>query len=103
MNQQHITGLTTYDLKVRNVEHIDIGQMNLYLNYFEAAQNQKNDNPPIGIILGKHKDDITVEYTIRGITNKVFVSKHQLYLPDKKVLQKKVKELLENNNLQLKK
>ena len=83
------------DLKIKAVEHNDIGQMNLYLNYFETEQNVEGDNQPIGIILSKHKDDVTVEYAIRGITNKIFVSKYQLYLPDKKLLKKKVKELLD--------
>ena len=82
------------DLKIKSVEHSDIGQMNLYLNYFETEQNVEGDNPPIGIILSRDKDDVTVEYAIRGITNKIFVSKYQLYLPDKKLLKMKVKELL---------
>jgi predicted nuclease of restriction endonuclease-like (RecB) superfamily len=83
-----------FDLKIKAVEHYDIGQMNLYLNYFETEQNVEGDNQPIGIILSKHKDDVMVEYAIRGITNKIFVSKYQLYLPDKKMLQKKVLEIL---------
>ena len=83
------------DLKVRSVKHGDIGQMNLYLNYFETEENVEGDNPPIGIILSRQKDDILVEYATRGISNKIFVSKYQLYLPDKKVLQNKLKELLE--------
>jgi predicted nuclease of restriction endonuclease-like (RecB) superfamily len=82
------------DLKVKAVKHTDIGQMNLYLNYFEAEQNVEDDKQPIGIILTKHKDDITVEYATRGITNKIFVSKYQLYLPEKKLLKQKVEELL---------
>jgi len=86
------------DLKIKSVEHSDIGQMNLYLNYFEKEQNVEGDNPPIGIILSKHKDDITVEYAIRGITNKIFVSKYQLYLPDKKLLREKVLELIDKNS-----
>ena len=85
------------DLKIKPVEHNDIGQMNLYLNYFETEQNGQGDNPPIGIILSRHKNDITVEYAIRGITNKIFVSKYQLHLPDKGVLKKKVKELLDKS------
>lgn len=86
-----------FDLKVREVKHHDIGQMNLYLNYFEAEQNVEGDNPPIGIILTKHKGEVMVEYATRGISNKIFVSKYQLYLPDRKVLQKKVRELLDKN------
>ena len=86
-----------FDLKVREVKHHDIGQMNFYLNYFETEQNVEGDNPPIGIILTKHKGEVMVEYATRGISNKIFVSKYQLYLPDKKVLQRKVRELLDKN------
>lgn len=84
------------DLKINNIEHNDIGQMNMYLGYFETEMNVKNDNPPIGIILSAEKDTIMVEYAMHGISNKIFVSKYQLYLPDKKTLQEKVQEILNN-------
>lgn len=83
------------DLKINEVEHYDIGQMNLYLNYFEVEQNVKGDNPPIGIILTTEKDDVFVEYAIRGITNKIFVSKYQLYLPEIEELQERIKNIVE--------
>jgi len=82
------------DLKTRHVKHYDIGQMNLYLNYFKTEENTEGDNPPIGIVLGADKNDILVEYAIGGISNNIFVSKYQLYLPDKKQLVEKVKELI---------
>jgi len=82
------------DLKTKHVKHQDIGQMNMYLNYFKSEENTEGDNPPIGIVLGADKNDILVEYAIGGISNKIFVSKYQLYLPDKKVLEQKVKELI---------
>jgi predicted nuclease of restriction endonuclease-like (RecB) superfamily len=82
------------DLKTRHVKHFDIGQMNLYLNYFKNEENSEGDNPPIGIVLGADKNDILVEYAIGGISNNIFVSKYQLYLPDKKELEDKVKELI---------
>jgi len=82
------------DLKTKHVKHQDIGQMNLYLNYFKSEENSEGDNPPIGIVLGADKNDILVEYAIGGISNNIFVSKYQLYLPDKKVLEQKVKELI---------
>jgi YhcG PDDEXK nuclease domain len=75
------------------VKHHDIGQMNLYLNYFEAEQNVEVDNPPIGVILTKHKGEVMVEYATRGVSNKIFVFKCQLYLPDRKIIQKKAREL----------
>lgn len=68
--------------------------MNLYLNYFKNEENTEGDNPPIGIVLGADKNDILVEYAIGGISNNIFVSKYQLYLPDKKELAEKVKELI---------
>ena len=82
------------DLKTKHVKHQDIGQMNMYLNYFKSEENTEGDNPPIGIVLGADKNDILVEYAIGGISNNIFVSKYQLYLPERKVLEQKVKELM---------
>ncbi|HWR32334.1 MAG TPA: DUF1016 domain-containing protein [Chitinophagaceae bacterium] len=82
------------DLKIRNVAHGDIGQMNLYLNYFKTEENVEGDNEPIGIILSAEKDEVLVEFATGGISNKIFVSKYQLYLPDKKQLEKKVKAIM---------
>jgi predicted nuclease of restriction endonuclease-like (RecB) superfamily len=83
------------DLKRGEIEHNDIGQMNLYLNYFAKEENVTDDNPPIGIVLGAYKDHILVEYATENITNHLFVSKYQLYLPDKKQLQAELEKLLE--------
>ncbi len=82
------------DLKTKHVKHQDIGQMNMYLNYFRSEENTEGDNPPIGIVLGADKNDILVEYAIGGIANNIFVSKYQIYLPDRKILEQKVKELM---------
>lgn len=83
------------DLKIRKVDHGDIGQMNLYLNYFKKEENVEDDNEPIGIILSAEKDEVLVEYATGGISNNIFVSKYQLYLPDKAELQKQVKAILD--------
>jgi predicted nuclease of restriction endonuclease-like (RecB) superfamily len=83
------------DLKIRTVAHSDIGQMNMYLNYFKTEENVENDNEPIGIILSAEKDEVLVEFATGGISNKIFVSKYQLYLPDKKQLEKKIKTIME--------
>ncbi|TAE19262.1 MAG: DUF1016 domain-containing protein [Bacteroidetes bacterium] len=83
------------DLKLQKVSHGDIGQMNMYVNYFHTEENMPDDNPPIGIILSARKNDVMVEYALGGITNNLFVSRYQLYLPDKQQLQEKVEEILE--------
>lgn len=84
------------DLKRGEIEHNDIGQMNMYLNYFSKEENVSDDNPPIGIVLGAYKDEILVEYATKNITNHLFVSKYQLYLPNQKQLQKELEKLLED-------
>jgi predicted nuclease of restriction endonuclease-like (RecB) superfamily len=83
------------DLKTRKVNHTDIGQMNLYLNYFKSEENVEGDNEPIGIILSADKDEVLVEYAMGGLSNKIFVSKYQLYLPGKNQLQRKVKSIIQ--------
>ncbi len=83
------------DLKTRMVKHTDIGQMNWYLNYFKAEENVDGDNDPIGIILTQGKDDIMVEYALGGLSNKIFVSRYLLHLPDKNELKIKLKEFVE--------
>ncbi len=86
------------DLKTRKVKHSDIGQMNFYLNYFKEEENTEGDNEPIGIIIAADKHEYTVKYATGGLENRIFVSKYQLYLPDQKVLEEKVKEILENDD-----
>jgi predicted nuclease of restriction endonuclease-like (RecB) superfamily len=82
------------DLKIGAIKHGDIGQMNMYLNYFKTEENIEGDNEPIGIILSGRKNDLVVEYALGGISNKLFVSKYQLYLPKKEELEREVKRLL---------
>jgi predicted nuclease of restriction endonuclease-like (RecB) superfamily len=83
------------DLKRGEIDHQDVGQMNLYLNYFRKEENTEGDNPPIGIVLGAYKDQILVEYATENISNQLFVSKYQLFLPDKKQLADELEKLLD--------
>jgi predicted nuclease of restriction endonuclease-like (RecB) superfamily len=85
------------DLKQGEIEHNDIGQMNLYLNYFRKEENTADDNPPIGIVLGAYKDRILVEYATDNITNQLFVSKYRLYMPNKEQLQNELNKMLEES------
>ena len=82
------------DLKRGEIGHEDIGQMNLYLNYFRKEENVEGDQEPIGIVLGAYKDHILMEYATEHVNNHLFVSKYQLYLPDKKQLTQELEKLL---------
>ena len=70
------------DLKTGKVQHNDIGQMNMYLGYFANEENEESDNPPIGIVFTREKDDLLVKYATYGMNSQLFVSKYQLYLPN---------------------
>jgi predicted nuclease of restriction endonuclease-like (RecB) superfamily len=83
------------DLKRGEIDHQDIGQMNLYLNYFKKEEASEGDNEPVGIILGTQKNHILVEYATDSITNKIVLAKYQLYLPNKAQLEKALNKLLE--------
>ena len=83
------------DLKRGEIDHQDIGQMNLYLNYFKKEEAAEDDNQPVGIILAAHKNHILVEYATAGITNKILLAKYQLYLPDKTQLEHVLNKLLD--------
>lgn len=78
------------DLKKNAVKHKDIGQMNMYMGYFAKEENTIDDNPPVGIILSHTKDELLVEYATYGMDSKLFVSKYELYLPNKEELRKLV-------------
>ena len=83
------------DLKRAEIKHGDIGQMNLYLNYFKTEVCQPDDNPPIGIVLGARKDELLMEYALEGISNQLFVARYQLYLPKREELQAQLDQLLD--------
>ncbi len=87
------------DLKTGEANHQDIGQMNMYLNYFKREENSEEDNEPIGIVLSTKKNNIEMSYALGGITNKLFVSKYRLYLPDKKELEIKLKMIINSKSL----
>ena len=83
------------DLKRGMVKHQDIGQMNMYLNYFKSEVGGKGDAEPVGIVLGANKDDLVVQFATQGISNHLFVSKYQLYLPNEDQLRGKLAALLD--------
>lgn len=82
------------DIKRGAVKHKDIGQMNMYLGYFAKEENVEGDNPPIGIIMSHYKDELMVEYATYGMDSNLFVSKYELFLPNKEELRKMVRAIL---------
>ena len=72
----------SFDLKIGSLKHQDLGQMQMYVNYYDRYEKQEDENPTIGVLLCQDKDDSMVELTLPKDSN-IFASKYQLYLPDK--------------------
>ena len=81
-------------IKSEKLTHQDLGQMQMYVNYFDRYVKQDFEKPTIGILLCKEKNDALVELTL-PIDANVYAAAYQLYLPDKALLQAKVKEWIE--------
>jgi len=79
------------DLKIGDLTHQDIGQMQMYVNYYTRQLINEGDNPPIGILLCADKSDTLVEYTLPEDNKQVFASKYLPYLPTKEELSLELK------------
>ena len=76
------------DLKAEPLTHQDIGQMDMYVRYFEDRIRQDTDNPTIGLILCTEKDKTIVKYSLLNDSSQIFASKYMLYLPTEQELKK---------------
>jgi predicted nuclease of restriction endonuclease-like (RecB) superfamily len=86
------------DLKTTKLTHQDIGQMQMYVNYYTREMMNEGDNPPIGIILCSDKNESIVKYTFpEGGNSQIYTSKYKLYLPTEEELAREItseKEIL---------
>jgi predicted nuclease of restriction endonuclease-like (RecB) superfamily len=76
------------DLKIGKLKHQDIGQMQMYVNYYDRFVKQKFEKPTIGIIICKDKSDAVVEITLPKDNKSIFAKEYKLYLPSKTDLKK---------------
>ncbi len=79
------------DLKIGELKHQDLGQMQMYVNYFDRYVKLEEEQPTVGIILCKKKKDSLIEITLPAGAN-IHASKYQTYLPDKEALKKQLEE-----------
>lgn len=89
------------DLKLGDLTHQDLGQMQMYVHYFQEEMMNEGDNPPIGIVLCADKSDSIVKYTLPKGEKQIFASKYMLYLPSEEELLlelKKEYDILEQEN-----
>lgn len=84
------------DLKMNKLKSENLGQMNMYLNYYENVVNSEDDGKPIGIILCAEKDKVMLEYALGGLSNNIFASTYTYYIPNKEQLINEVEKVLNN-------
>ena len=88
------------DLKIGEITHQDLGQMQMYVNYFDREVKQDEEHPTIGILLCKMKDDAMVELTLPEDAN-IYASEYQLYLPSKEQLRERLLQWYEQSSQDL--
>lgn len=82
------------ELKTTKLMPEAVGQLNMYLNYYENEVNDEGDNKPIGIILCTDKDALTAEYALGGLSSNIFASKYTYYIPQKEQLIAEVEKVI---------
>lgn len=82
------------ELKTTKLMPEAVGQLNMYLNYYENEVNDEGDNKPIGIILCTDKDAIAAEYALGGLSTNIFASKYTYYIPEKEQLIAEVERIV---------
>ena len=82
------------DFKIDKITHQDLGQMQMYVNYYDRYEKKEFENPTIGILLCKEKNDALIELTLPENAN-IYATEYKLYLPDKNELKKKLSEWID--------
>ena len=87
-----------FELKVEKFSPEHLGQLNFYLEALDRDVKMPHENPSIGVLLCKDKDDEVVEYALSRSLSPTLVAQYQSQLPDKKILQRKLSELLDGSS-----
>ena len=80
-----------FDLKTGTLTHQDLGQMQMYINYYTRELMNEGDKPPIGIVLCAEKNDAIVKYTLPENNDQIFASKYYTYLPTEEELKRELR------------
>ncbi len=81
-----------FDLKIGELKHQDIGQMQMYVHYYDRKIKLPEENPTIGVLLCKDKDEAIVELTLPEDNTQIFASRFKTVLPDKEALKRLLDE-----------
>ncbi|WP_425637850.1 PDDEXK nuclease domain-containing protein [Algoriphagus yeomjeoni] len=85
------------EIKTHKLTHQDLGQLQMYVNYYDRTEKQADENPTIGIILCADKNSTMVEYALPKHNTNILASKYQLYLPKKEELEKEFEKIIQDS------
>lgn len=88
-----------FEIKTHKLTHQDIGQLQMYVNYYDRVEKQEFENPTIGVLLCANKNDTVVKYTLPQDNKTILASKYQLYLPSEKELIAELNKELQESKL----
>lgn len=94
---KYLKAYVLIDLKLNGLKAEHLGQMNMYLNYYEKDVNTEDDEKPVGIILCAEKDKVLLEYALGGLSSNIFASTYTYYIPKKEQLINEVERVLKEN------
>jgi hypothetical protein len=77
-----------------DLTHQDLGQMQMYVNYYTRERMTEGDNPPVGIVLCADKSETLVRYTLPEDNSQIFASKYMLYLPTEEQLKFEIESVI---------
>ena len=92
--------LVAFELKMESFKPEHLGQLNFYLEALDRDVKKPKENPSIGVLLCKDKDNEVVEYALSRSLSPTMVAEYQLCLPDKKLLQQRIRELFANSDVE---
>ena len=92
--------LVAFELKTEKFKPEHLGQLNFYLEALDRDVKKEKENPSIGILLCRDKDNEVVEYALSRTLSPAMVAEYKLHLPDKNLLQEKIKYILDNTDFE---
>ncbi|CDF98538.1 PDDEXK nuclease domain-containing protein [Avibacterium paragallinarum] len=84
------------EIKTHKLTHQDLGQLQMYVNYFDRVEKLPRENPTIGILLCADKNDSVVKFSLPENQQQIFASQYQLYLPSEELLRQEIQKEIEN-------
>lgn len=84
------------EIKTHKLSHQDLGQLQMYVNYYDRTEKLEGENPTIGILLCTDKNNTMVEYALPENNTQILASKYQLYLPKKEELEQEFKKIIDH-------